>query len=164
MNPAATTRSAAQFAATQTRRLRLRPWARALAIGLIALSTAACGIIEDVLGSVHSLRVVNLCGGANTNVNVYLNGVSVGTVYYSAVFPIFSGPLLLRAEGTGPGGTVFTDSTYVEGNLTWTLCPSHGRGMATAAGMVGEQEVEGLLSEGIEEEVRPAGKRMSTLP
>jgi len=104
---------------------------------LVALALAACELVTPVLevivDNTHTLEVVNRCLGPNATVGVYLNGNYAGSVFYSREFLVLSGPLNLRAVGTSPGGSTFTNATTVSGDLVWTLCSAGGR----AAGHVG---------------------------
>jgi hypothetical protein len=130
---ASTMSPATPIRAHHSRRARGTPTRRltsVLAIVLGAFAAAACEQITPIIGAIvdntHTLEVVNRCGGPNATVGLYLNGAHVGTVYYRREFAVRSGPLTLRAVGTGPGATTFTNATTVRGNLVWTLCSVGG--------------------------------------
>lgn len=103
---------------------------RVLAIVLCTVVVAGCEqitpILDDIADNVHTLEVVNRCSGPNATVDLYLNDAYTGTVYYRSEFTIMSGPLTLRAVGTGPGGSAFTNATNVRADLVWTLCSGAG--------------------------------------
>lgn len=156
----ATERSTQPQNAPLPRRFGARRFASTFAIVIACLAMAACDLVGEVLGTVvdniHTLEVVNLCGGSDTYVDVYLNGQHRGTVYLRASYTILTGPLSLRAEGTGARGTIFSDSTYVDGNLTWTLCPVSGYALSTGADRSDdEQGSAGLLTDGVAEDAGP---------
>lgn len=98
---------------------------------LVVLALTACELVTPVLevivDNTHTLEVVNRCLGPNATVGVYVNGSFVGNVFYSREFHVMSGPLSLRAVGTSPGGSTFTNATTVRGDLVWTLCSAGGR-------------------------------------
>lgn len=101
-----------------------------LTTGLVILLSACAPLLSvfdlfdtsSLLG--HSLEVNNYCGGPNTTVDVYVDGRTVGSVYYSRTFyGIQPGSRQLTARGTGAGGGSFSRAAVFNGDLVWTLCP-----------------------------------------
>lgn len=101
----------------------------AAAVGavLLAAGLVGCEMVGDaadlVASRLHTVEVVNLCGGSNAFVDVYIDDALRGTVYLRRSFTVLSGSRAFRAIGTGPYGTTFRNSTYVRDDLEWTLCP-----------------------------------------
>lgn len=100
---------------------------------MATVSLCSCGLMEAVADNMFILTVVNRCSGPNYTVEVSISGVEVGSVTYSGTFLIFTGPATLRAVGTGRNAHVFERTTYVSGDLVWTLCSSTSN--ATTAGV-----------------------------
>lgn len=96
----------------------------ALALTGILVLTGCGTFATTLLDNLHEVEVVNLCGGDDLTVDVYFNDAYMGSVYLNRTFTVLTGPLDLRAEGTGYYGTTFTRSTFVSSDIEWTLCPA----------------------------------------
>jgi hypothetical protein len=93
-------------------------------VGLLAFSS--CEVLQaivPILLKSYTLTVQNYCGGANTTVDVYVDGVYKKTIYErNTITNISEGTRNLKAVGTGAGGYTFTTSTYFNADKVWTLC------------------------------------------
>lgn len=105
----------------------------ALTAVLATIALCSCELVEAVAGNMFTLTVVNRCSGPDFTVDVTISGIEVGSVTYSGTFLIFTGPVTLRAVGTGRNGHVFERTTYVTGDLVWTLCSSTSNAVASSA-------------------------------
>lgn len=103
-----------------------------LALTVGALTLCSCELVQAVADNIHTLRVVNNCGGSNYSVDVFVNGNSVGTVTYSRDFMVFTGSATLVAIGTGANPRVFERTAYITGDVQWTLCPSSAQAYSAA--------------------------------
>jgi hypothetical protein len=101
---------------------RVPRWPVVVAIGLIALALAGCGLCRETI----TVTVINLCTGPDASVDVYVNDEFQGTADYRASFTgVAPGLVRLRAVGTGEGGSTFeTERTAYHINVIWTLCPT----------------------------------------
>ena len=94
-----------------------------LALTALVSTLTACPLVERLLLGFHSITVYNNCGGVNSTVNFYLDGVFKGTVTYARTFSgVLEGTHFLRAEGVGFGGVVFEQAYRLDSDISWTLC------------------------------------------
>jgi hypothetical protein len=100
---------------------RVPRWPVVVAIGLIVLALAGCGLSRETI----AVTVINLCEGPDASVDVYVNDELRGTVDHRDSFAgVAPGLVRLRAVGTGEGGSTFeTERTSYHINAIWTLCP-----------------------------------------